>query len=351
MVGNTGMHHMLYGIPTEQLARTPFVPVFKHPIYVNAESIGIQASRYARIYSPPVIAGFVGTDTIGCIVSSRIDTYDKYSLLIDIGTNGELVMGNKNRLICGSCAAGSALEGAHIAYGMRASKGAIEKIIIDPEKYTASISTIGNSKPIGYCGSGLIDLIAGLVKCKMIKRNGNFNLKNIPREVLKTNSNSPQYIIYDSEKNGKEFNDDRKGFKITISQKDIRQLQMAKGAFLSGAYLLQKNNPSTSELEQVLLAGAFGNYIDKENAQIIGLFPEISNIYQIGNAAGSGAQLCLKDKEIRKFANEIAHKVNYFEIASAKDFQKEYALAMYFPHYDLNRFPSLKEIYQNIPLR
>ncbi len=353
VVGNTGMHHMLYGLETEQLAKTPFVPVFKAPIYVKATSLGIQASPQAQIYSPPVIAGFVGTDTIGCIVSSRIDTYDKFSLLIDIGTNGELVIGNKNGLMSGSCAAGSALEGAHIGFGMRAAEGAIEALKIDPETFNPSIRTIGNTKPIGYCGSGLIDLIAEMIKSKIIKRNGNFNTEYLPKSMLDSSSGSLKYIIYDSEKHGAEYEDSRKKYQITVSQQDIRQLQLAKGAFLSGAYLMQNQFSVSTKLDQVLLAGAFGNYIDKENARIIGLFPEISseNIYQIGNAAGLGAQMCLKDTKMRTLANNIAHKVKYFEIASAKDFQKEYAFSMYFPHYKIDRFPSLEDIYHEVPLR
>ncbi|MHA1110278.1 MAG: ASKHA domain-containing protein [Promethearchaeota archaeon] len=347
VVGNTGMHHMLYGLETEQLARSPFIPVFKAPIYVDAARLGIQASSRARIYTPPVVAGFVGTDTIGCIVSSRIDTYDKFSLLIDIGTNGELVMGNKHGLTTGSCAAGSALEGAHIEFGMRAAEGAIESLKIDPDTFEPSIRTIGNGKPIGYCGSGLIDLMAEMVKSKIIKRNGNFNSKFLPDSVLDSSNGSLKYVIYNSDRDGAEFDDPRKNFMITVSQQDIRQFQLAKGAFLSGAYLLQNQFPDPPTLEQVLLAGAFGNYIDKENARIIGLFPEISpeSIYQIGNAAGLGAQMCLKDTEMRDFANDIAYKVKYFEIASAKNFQKEYAFSMYFPHYKLDRFPSLEDIY------
>ncbi|MBN2156312.1 MAG: DUF4445 domain-containing protein [Candidatus Lokiarchaeota archaeon] len=352
VVGNTGMHHMLYGLNSEQLARTPFVPVFKAPIYINSAQLGIQASPQGRLYSPPVVAGFVGTDTIGCIVSSRIDTYEKFSLLIDIGTNGELVMGNRKGLITGSCAAGSALEGAHISLGMRAAEGAIESLTIDPKSFHCTINTIGNLKPIGMCGSGLIDLIAEMIKCKIITRNGNFNVHNLPERVLYSSNGDLNYIIYDSEKDGIYFEDDRKKFTIGISQKDIRQLQLAKGAFLSGAYLLNKQYPSEN-LEQILLAGAFGSYIDKENARIIGLFPEITptKIYQIGNAAGLGAQICLKDQNMRKFANEIANKVEYFEIASSKDFQKEFALSMYFPHYELHRFPSLRTIYQDLPIR
>ncbi len=254
VVGNTGMHHMLYGLDTEQLARSPFVPVFKSPIYVDADRLGIKASPRTRIYSPPVVAGFVGTDTIGCIVSSRIDSYEKFSLLIDIGTNGELVMGNKHGLTTGSCAAGSALEGAHIEFGMRAAEGAIEALKIDPETFEPTIRTIGNVKPIGYCGSGLIDLMAEMVKSKIIKRNGNFNSDYLPDTVLDSSTGSEKYVIYDSNIHGAEFEDGRKNFTITVSQQDIRQFQLAKGAFLSGAYLLHNQFSNSPELEQVLLA-------------------------------------------------------------------------------------------------
>ncbi|MBD3353889.1 MAG: DUF4445 domain-containing protein, partial [Candidatus Lokiarchaeota archaeon] len=152
IVGNTGMHHMFFGLPTEYLAKAPFVPVFKAPINISAENLHLILSHNVNVYSPPVIAGYVGTDTIGCAVSSNIHNFEKFSLLIDIGTNGELVIGNKYGLSTGSCAAGSALEGAHIQFGMRAAEGSIENVDIDRETLDPTIKVIGNVRPVGICG-------------------------------------------------------------------------------------------------------------------------------------------------------------------------------------------------------
>lgn len=369
VVGNTGMHHMFFGFPTEFLAKAPFVPVCKSPINISSGNVNLICNPKANLYSPPVIAGYVGTDTIGCIISSRIDQYQKYSLLLDIGTNGELVIGNKDGLITGSCAAGSALEGAHIKFGMRAAEGAIEDIRIDLDSLEPKIGIIGSIEPIGICGSGFIDIIAEMLKCKILTRSGKFNLKDDKiknnKRIIKKDDDY-HYILYKKEwdyeslqlktyvttKKVKENQAERK--EITISQNDIRQIQLAKGAFLSGAnILLDYENKAYTQLEQVVLAGAFGTYINKKNAAFIGLIPNIKPdaIYQIGNAAGLGAQLCIRDVNYRTLANSIAYKVRYYEIASSPKFQKEYAYSLYFPHYDISRFPQLEEEYKSIPFK
>ncbi|MFX1409697.1 MAG: ASKHA domain-containing protein [Promethearchaeota archaeon] len=359
IVGNTGMHHIFFGVTPEFLSVSPYVPVFKAPINLRAGMLGIKCNPNVNVYSPPVIAGYVGTDTIGCIISSKINTYDKYSLLIDIGTNGELVLGNNKGLATCSCAAGSALEGAHIMHGMRASEGAIESVIIDRETLEPTIGVIGNVVPLGLCGSGLIDTIAEMLKLKIITRAGKFNIKSEKlinnRRIIKM-GDGYHYIIYRAEWDNDQSikTNDKSMREITISQKDINQLQLAKSAFLSAAYLLlEMENKKKESLEQVLLAGAFGTYINKKNAAFIGLFPEVelSSIFQIGNAAGIGAQLFLKDIEQRDLANKIAHEIKYREIASLSSFQKEFTFSLYFPHYDLDRFPLIREEYDELLLK
>ncbi|MFX1420373.1 MAG: ASKHA domain-containing protein [Promethearchaeota archaeon] len=360
IVGNTAMHHMFFGIPTEFLAVAPYIPVFKAPINLSAGTLGIKCNPNANVYSPPVVAGYIGTDTIGCIVSSKINTYKKFSLLIDIGTNGELVLGNRKGLVAGSCAAGSALEGAHISHGMRASEGAIESVMINKESLEPSIDVIGNQPPLGLCGSGLIDIVAEMLKSKIITRAGKFNNKSAKvvnhRRVVKKDDGF-HYIVYNKEWDNEHFQtttNDNNIKEISISQRDINQLQLAKGAFLSAAnLLLEMENKTKDELEQVILAGGFGMYINKKNAAFIGLFPEVDqdSIFQIGNSAGVGAQLFIRDCEQRNLANEIAHKIKYREIASSPLFQKEYTFSLYFPHYNLEKFPNLIEKYNKIPLK
>nr|MDO8114354.1 ASKHA domain-containing protein [Candidatus Sigynarchaeota archaeon] len=362
VVGNTAMHHLFFGLPTKYLAVSPFAPVFKAPANVRARILGLRCNPNAIVYTPPVIAGFVGTDTVGCVVASRIDQYEKYTLLIDIGTNGELVLGNRNGLITGSCAAGSALEGAQISFGMRAADGAIEAVNIDPVTLEPRLQVIGNTTPIGICGSGLIDIAAELLRSRAITRSGRFNTRS---EIVSRNSrfvkkgDEYNYILFDPSKDAHNV----QGFDgkipadaetITISQEDIRQLQLAKGAFLVGALLLlEKEQKKPADIEQVVLAGAFGSYINKENAAFIGLFPEVppANIFQIGNAAGLGAQICLKNINMRDLANDMAVRMRYHEISTAPSFQVEYAHSLYFPHFKLQYFPSISKQYADIPMR
>ncbi|MFW9989461.1 MAG: ASKHA domain-containing protein [Candidatus Odinarchaeota archaeon] len=360
IVGNTGMHHIFFGVSPQFLATSPFPPVFKAPINVSANKLGIQCNPNVNVYSPPVIAGYVGTDTIGCIISSKIYSYDKYTLLIDIGTNGELVIGNNKGLVTGSCAAGSALEGAHISHGMRGSEGAIESVTIDKDTLEPIIGVIGNIVPLGICGSGLIDTIAELLKLNIITRAGKFNNKSEEiinhRRVIKK-EDGYHYILYREEWDIEQFeasSSDTNIKEISICQKDINQVQLAKAAFLSAAnILLEMEDESNESLDQIILAGGFGTYIKKENAAFIGLFPEVdkSKIFQIGNAAGIGAQMFIKDIEQRNIANKIAHDIKYREIATSPLFQKEYTFSLYFPHYDLDKFPKLKQEYDKIPLK
>lgn len=362
VVGNTAMHHLFFGVPPKYLAVSPFTPVFKAPANVRARELGLSCNPNANVYSPPVIAGYVGTDTIGCIVASRIDQYNKYTLLIDIGTNGELVLGNKDGLIVSSCAAGSALEGAQISCGMRAAEGAIEAVHIDPDTLDPQLQVIGNTTPIGICGSGIVDVAAEMLRSRVITRSGKFNTRSdaiMQNQRIVKKDNDLCYILFDPARDDRAIQEfdgtiPVDAETITISQEDIRQLQLAKGAFLVGALLLlEQDGKQPADIEQVILAGAFGSYINKHNASFIGLFPEVehNHIFQIGNAAGLGAQLCLKSIDARKLANEIAFRTRYHEISTSPSFQVEYAHALYFPHFNLGQFPSFLKDYKAIPLR
>ncbi|MHA1526609.1 MAG: ASKHA domain-containing protein, partial [Promethearchaeota archaeon] len=275
---------------------------------------------------------------------------DSLTLAIDIGTNGEIIIGNKEILATASCAAGSALEGAHIEDGMRAAAGSIDSLKINPETLDVSYTTIKNKKPMGICGSGLIDAVAEMLKAKILNRSGNFNKKNLGHERIIKNDKGIGFVLAKKD----ETNLDKE---IKITQHDIRELQMAKAAFYSGMRIilryLNKSLNKNLKIQQVFLAGAFGNYINKENAKFIGMIPDIprENIFQIGNAAGMGAQNCLVNKDLRKKAEALYEKIQYVEIATKKEFQMEYAEAMYFPHMKLSEFfPSLKE-YEDIAIR
>ena len=349
IVGNSVMHHIFLGINPTYIGLSPYVPAIQRSLNVKARNLGLNISREGNVHTLPVVAGFVGADTIGVILSSQIEKESELTLAIDIGTNGEIVIGNKNLLATASCAAGSALEGAHILHGMRAAAGAIDTIKINPRDLTVNYSTIKDKKPLGICGSGIIDVVAELLKARVLTRSGNFNKELIGNDRLIKTGKSFEFIIADKEETST-------GKHITISQQDIRELQMAKGAFYSGMRLilscLDRTKQSNHEIQQIYLAGAFGNYINKANAKFIGMIPDIPDdkIFQIGNAAGTGAQHCLINKDLRQKAQELLKKIKYIEIAVEKDFQQEYAKAMYFPHFNLDHFSSLRE-YDHIPKR
>jgi uncharacterized 2Fe-2S/4Fe-4S cluster protein (DUF4445 family) len=349
IVGNSVMHHLFLGINPSYIGLSPYVPAIQTGLNVDSHSLGLNMARNGNTFILPLIAGFVGADTIGVIISSEIDKEKELTLAIDIGTNGEIIIGNRDLLVTGSCAAGSALEGAHISNGMRAAAGAIDSVKIDPETFSVEYTTINHKKPMGICGSGLIDAVAEMLRSKIITRSGHFNKEFIDHERFLKKEKNFEFILAPKEATSI-------GKPIVISQKDIREIQMAKGAFYSGTNLilnhLNRTRGNTHQIHQIFLAGAFGNYINKKNAKFIGMIPDISDdrIYQIGNAAGMGAQHCLINTKLRQKTQELLKKIEYVEIAVQENFQREYAEAMYFPHLKLENFPSLPE-YLEIPKR
>lgn len=349
VVGNSVMHHLFLNIIPKYIGLSPYIPAIQHSINIQAEKIKLEISKQGNVFVLPLIAGYVGADTIGVMLSSEIDREESLTLAIDVGTNGELIVGNRDILATASCAAGSALEGAHIANGMRAAAGAIDSITIDPDSLDVSYTTIKNKSPIGVCGSGLIDCVAEMLKARIISRSGTFNKSLLGNDKLRKTKKGFEFLLVDP-------SDSSIDHPITISQNDIREIQMAKGAFFSGARIIMQNlerkHDFVGELSQIYLAGAFGNYIKKENAKFIGMIPDIPNefVHQIGNAAGIGAQNALMDINLRKKAQELLKRTYYVEIALEANFQKEFANAMYFPHMNLDLFPSLEE-YKHIPKR
>ncbi|MFX0082926.1 MAG: ASKHA domain-containing protein [Candidatus Hodarchaeota archaeon] len=346
IVGNSVMHHIFLRLDPTNIGLSPFIPIIQTGLNVSAKDLNLHISKNGNVYTAPVISGFVGADTIGVILSSNICKERDLTLAIDIGTNGEIIIGNRKVLAVGSCAAGSALEGAHISDGMRAAAGAIDSLKIDPDNLKASFSTIMGKKPTGICGSGLVDAVAEMLKSKILTRSGNFNKELVNHERIIKNGKFFEFIIVKKDETSI-------GKDITISQNDIRQIQMAKAAFYSGTRIILHNSGNKDiEIKQVFLAGAFGNYIKPGNAKFIGMIPDIPDekIYQIGNAAGIGAQYCLLNKELRNKAKQLLNRIQYIEIAVKEEFQKEYAEAMYFPHLNLDYFPTLNE-YKEIQKR
>lgn len=331
VVSNTTMSHLFMGIDPTYLAPAPFIPVFRQGIQVEARELGLKILETGHVFLVPNIAGYVGADTVGVMVAAKMDKLEGNTLAIDIGTNGELVLMGKDRILTCSTAAGPAFEGAEIKYGMRAADGAIERVRITED---VELETISHQKPIGICGSGLIDAIGEMARTGVIHDTGRIVSK--PEELEKLPPKVAERIIKTEE--GYEFvlawaKDSGIGQNIVLTQKDIRELQLAKAAIRAGVSILMKDlGISLEELDRVLLAGAFGNYISKASALQIGLLPNIpmEKIDTVGNAAGDGAKMILLSHVERKRAHDLAQRSDHIELSTRIDFQEEFVDALSF---------------------
>jgi uncharacterized 2Fe-2S/4Fe-4S cluster protein (DUF4445 family) len=323
-VGNTTMNHIFLGFPVTQLGTAPYQAYSLEAVDLPTEKSGLKINPKGNIHTVENIAGFVGSDTIAAAMVTDIASVDKMTLIVDIGTNGEIVLGNKEKIFAASCAAGPAMEGARIDCGSRAVDGSIEAVVVNDSDIDFDI--IGNSPAHSICGSGLIDAVAVMLNLGILDSTGKFTEPDLLKEKL------PQAIYARLRENKNEpafyFND-----KVYLSQKDIRQLQLAKAAILAGIkILLEKIDIKETDIEQIFLAGAFGNYIRRESALRVGLLPmvDIERIHFIGNAAASGAQMLLLSDEARQKAGQLAKTIQYIEIAHQTNFQDIFADSLSF---------------------
>ena len=320
VVGNTVMHHIFLGLAPDHMGLWPFQPTVTGSVNVKASDTGLAMNPFSYVHVLPVEAGFVGADNVGVLLSEEPYNQDELSLIIDLGTNGELVLGNKERLMSCSCATGPAFEGAQISSGMRATAGAIEKIRIDPatrevdyavigKKGWASQHTPGKLKPVGICGSAILDAVAQLFKAGVIEKNGAFTNKREIPGLRKGETGVKEFLFVPAAETGT-------GRDIVLTQKDIRQIQLAKAAVQAGCKILM-NHFKLDSINRIIIAGAFGLHIDKESALTIGLFPYCppENIILVGNAAGHGAYLALVNRDKREEADRIARTVEHVELA------------------------------------
>jgi len=333
-VGNTTMSHLLLGFDPYGLSRIPFVPVANAGVNLRARDAGIVIHPNGNLYVLPNIAGFVGSDTVGVMLACDYLEDGPAQLAVDVGTNGELSLRRGSSLIVCSTAAGPALEGAAITCGMRAAGGAIEHVRITPDRIECDV--IGGTAPSGLCGSGIIDLLAQLLELGIVDRYGAIldtdHLKGKFPDYLLDHivvvDDQPAFVVIEDSENGVERR------KIVLTQRDIRQIQLAKGAISAGIRLILKEmSMKLEDLDEILLAGAFGNYINKENAQRIGLLPDISpdRIRFVGNAASTGAKMALLSREVRRDADTIRHKTRHLELANLPGFMDTLTDCMLFP--------------------
>ncbi|MFH1092339.1 MAG: ASKHA domain-containing protein, partial [Pseudomonadota bacterium] len=339
LVGNTAMHHIFLGLDPRFLGLSPFTPVIHQGLDVKARDLGIKINPSAYVHVLPVEAGYVGADNVGVLIAEEPYQSDELQLIIDIGTNGELVLGDRHKLISASCATGPALEGAQITWGMRASSGAIERLTIEPGSQEVDYKVIGReawksfSQPEemqakGLCGSGILDLLAELYLAGVIDKTGRFIQPGRSKRLRKNSNDPPQseFVLAWAQETSV-------GQDIVVTQKDIRQIQLAKGALYAGCKLLMRRL-GVDKVEVIKVAGAFGTNVDPRKALIMGLFPdcEIGKIKMVGNAAGDGARAALLDRRKRKEAEWCARHVEYIELTLEPDFLEEVTAALYIPH-------------------
>ncbi|MCC2110446.1 MAG: DUF4445 domain-containing protein [Hyphomicrobiales bacterium] len=345
VVGNPIMHHLLFGIDPTELGGAPFALASGAAQTVKAEEIGLHFNPECRLYALPLIAGHVGADAAGVVLSEKPHLADEATLLVDIGTNAEIVLGNKARLLACSSPTGPAFEGAELSSGQRAAPGAVERVRIDPQtlqpRYKVIGSDLWSDEPgfedevaitgvIGICGSGVVEAIAEMFLAGIIDRDGAFRADAAARSAnIRAIGRTFSYIL-------------RAGTpEISITQNDVRAIQLAKAALQAGARLLM-DKLGLARVERIKLAGAFGSHIDPKFALILGLIPDClpANVSAVGNAAGTGARMALQDIGARREIEEIVRRIEKIETAVEKDFQNQFVAAMAIPHRD-DPYPGL----------
>jgi len=337
IAGNTTMVHLLLGIVPQYIRLEPYTPaVFKVPLF-TANEVGLDICPNTCVFIAPSVGSYVGADiTSGILCTSLATNSSEVCLFIDIGTNGELVLGNDDFLLGCACSAGPAFEGGGIENGMRASLGAIERVEIDKETGEATFSTIGNVPPIGICGSGMISLIAGLFSTGRIDAGGKLNRAK-PCTAIDANAKNAKYIIASAElcKNNKA---------IYITEADIDNLIRAKAAIFSACRVLLHNvNMDFSDLSRLYIAGGFGRYLDIEKSKTIGLIPDLSaeKFIFIGNSSIIGAYMTLLSKTHREKQQELAQKITYIDLSTEAGYMDQYTAALFLPHTDFNLFKNI----------
>jgi uncharacterized 2Fe-2S/4Fe-4S cluster protein (DUF4445 family) len=337
MAGNTTMTQLLLAIDPRYLRRAPYVPASTMYPPFQAATIGIDLEEHVIALLYPAISSYVGGDIVAGIMGTGLYREEELTLFLDIGTNAEIVIGNKDWLACTACSAGPAFEGGGIEFGMRAARGAIEDLSLDPVTLEPMLLTIGDVRPKGICGSGLIITVAVMFEMGVINNRGKFN-RDLNCERIRESNGIWEYVLAYAEET-------QIGRDITISEIDIDNLIRAKGAVYSGCMtLLEEVGFSMDMIERIILAGGFGSYIDLEKAMTIGLLPEMDpeRVIFIGNGSLMGARMSSLTNRIRKDVVEVTKKMTNFELSETPSYMDHYVAAMFIPHTEIEKFPQVK---------
>ncbi len=344
VAGNTTMIQLLLGLDPKYVRLAPYIPAANLIPPVKASSLDIRVAEQVYLFAFPLIASYVGGDITSGIVGSGVYQRKNLALFMDIGTNGEIVVGNSDWMVTASCSAGPAFEGGGVKHGIIATTGAIEECDINPSDFEPVISTIGGEKPKGICGSGLINTIAGLLEAGVISQNGKFNT-NLSTKRIREGSDGYEYVLAWAPET-------QIGKDIVITEVDIENLIRAKAAMYAGCQTLTKSvGVSCSDFEQVIIAGAFGKHINIEKSITIGLFPDIprDRFIFIGNGSLLGARLVSFSTDLMDDARRVAKMMTNFELSENVDFMNNYIAALFLPHTNTNEFPSVKEKLAKLP--
>jgi uncharacterized 2Fe-2S/4Fe-4S cluster protein (DUF4445 family) len=335
-VGNTAMHHLFLGVPTESLSRAPYTPATKREETRRAGPFGLRAALAAPVIAPPVVAAFVGSDLVAGVLATRLYRATGLRVFIDVGTNTEICAGDRRRLVACSTPSGPAFEGAHIRFGMRAADGAVERVAIEPETFHVDYRVIGRMKPRGLCGSALLDLLADLFRTGAIDGAGRLQKRAAPSRIRRV-ENQLAFLVVEAKETSIEQD-------ILLTQDDIGQLQLAKGAIHAGiSLLLDTLHRPVADIQSLYLAGAFGSYLAPESARAVGMLPDLDleRVQFVGNTAGSGARLALLSVRERDAMRDIARSIHHMPLAGDPRFPKEFASSLFLPHRDARRFPGV----------
>ncbi|MBN2333270.1 MAG: DUF4445 domain-containing protein [Deltaproteobacteria bacterium] len=340
MAGNTTMTQLLLGIDPKYVREDPYVPTANFFPPARVSDFGIDLPEHVHMYTFPLVSSYVGGDIVAGVLGSGIFQRDDLTLYIDVGTNGEIVLGNCDWLVCTSCSAGPAFEGGGVKNGMRATRGAIEQVRINPETFEPMVITLGNQQALGICGSGLIDAVAEMLLTGIIEPNGKFK-RNLETTRVREGENGWEYVLVTAEQAAEGIGD------IAITEGDLDNLIRTKGAIYAGCrILLESVGLSFAELDRVIIAGGFGQFINLERAIFIGLLPELpaDKFMFVGNGALLGARLVSFSREMMKDAQRVSEMMTNIELANNMKFMDEYVAALFLPHTDTNAFPEVMKV-------
>lgn len=332
IAGNTTMSQLFWGLDPSSIREEPYIPTVNFYPKWNAQVAGININSQAPVYTVPCVASYVGGDIAAGVLASKMQRNPEIALFMDIGTNGEIVVGNNEWLMTAACSAGPCFEGSGIKHGMRATEGAIESIRIDPQTYEPEIGVIGKVRPTGICGSGMIDAISEMFLTGVVDQKGKI-VQDIKTDRIRKGDEGVEFVFSRGEKRD-----------VVLTEVDIENILRAKAAIYAGVSLLLKEvGFGLDAIERVYIAGGFGNYLNVDRAVILGMLPDVpkDKFSFLGNTSITGAYLCLLSEALRKEAEDIASKMTYMELSVSRSFMDEYMSALFLPHTDISLFPTV----------